>query len=498
MSVNFQIGRLVLSSRNIYKVNKKTAKQCLILSETIDGVFVNTSKEFNPVDNYVLIDINKSQLVDNYGEIGDEQNDLNIYHHLHTYFWSSNSKLYKYLKNWNMCYDICKKRELYTNQVTTIDPFGSIDLDDGFSLNFLDDIVELDIHISDPMSYFNFDNSETWIILEEMISRISTCYIPLNGKNKHLLPEINISGKNLLEESTLIGTNKRAITFSFKINLQSKQVDFIIKKTLLTNILNTTYEDYDKIINKNTEHKKKLITLCEFMTNHLKCPINTLDLIIDTNISHKLIEIFMIWTNYYAGNYLYTEKNKMIVRTQDKFAELNKKIPEYTKTFLNVGAKYQFINEKSSTKYIHYSLGINNYCHVTSPMRRLVDMINHLLLHNIDINSEIYDKLVKLIDIDKINSRLKKYKKISNAYDIITHLKITNRFCACVFNILKSNKVLLVLYDELNNFKKIIKVVIPLEYCEKLEQFDELNIELFYDPYKFKSKSLPFSIKIIV
>ena len=131
-------------------------------------------------------------------------------------------------------------------------------------------------------------------------------------------------------------------------------------------------------------------------------------------------------------------------------------------------------------------------------MRRLVDMINHLLLHNIDINSEIYDKLVKLIDIDKINSRLKKYKKISNAYDIITHLKITNRFCACVFNILKSNKVLLVLYDELNNFKKIIKVVIPLEYCEKLEQFDELNIELFYDPYKFKSKSLPFSIKIIV
>ena len=56
-----------------------------------------------------------------------------------------------------MCYDICKKRELYTNQVTTIDPFGSIDLDDGFSLNFLDDIVELDIHISDPMSYFNFE-----------------------------------------------------------------------------------------------------------------------------------------------------------------------------------------------------------------------------------------------------------------------------------------------------------------------------------------------------
>ena len=173
MSAKYQIGRLVLSSKNTYKINTKSARQCLILSESINNVLINTNKEFSSLDNYVLIDIYKKQLVDNYGTIGNEQDDLNIYHYLCTYFWTSNSKLYKYLKNWNICYDICEKRELYTNQVTTIDPNGSVDLDDGFSLNFSKDIVELDIHISDPMSYFDLNNSDTWTILEEMMYILS-------------------------------------------------------------------------------------------------------------------------------------------------------------------------------------------------------------------------------------------------------------------------------------------------------------------------------------
>ena len=205
----------------------------------------------------------------------------------------------------------------------------------------------------------------------------------------------------------------------------------------------------------------------------------------------------MIWTNYYAGNYLYTEKNKMLVRTQGKFEKIETLIPEYSRTFLNIGAKYEFINSKTDIDFIHNSLGIKNYCHVTSPMRRFIDMINHLLLHDIDLIDADYGKLVKLINMDLINSRLKNYKKISNSYDLITHLKITNKFKACIFDILKTNKILLVLYDISNNFKKIIKVEIPIEFNSTLKQFDELDIELFYNPYKFKSKSLPFSIKII-
>ena len=187
MTTNYAIGRLVLSSRNTYKIGGKSAKQCVILSETMDNLLINTSKEFNPRDNYVLVDINKKQLVDNYGLIGNDVDDINIYHHLYTYFWMSNSKLSKYLKNWDLEYDICASREIYDEQVITIDPDGSTDLDDGFSLKFIDDISQLDIHIADPTSYFDLSKDNTWTVLEELGSRISTCYIPLNNKIKHLL-----------------------------------------------------------------------------------------------------------------------------------------------------------------------------------------------------------------------------------------------------------------------------------------------------------------------
>jgi exoribonuclease R len=492
MISDYQVGRLILSSRNTYKTVNKSAKQCNILSEKMDNILINTSKEFNVRDNYVLIDTTKKQIIDNYGLIGVQSDDLNIYHYLYTYFWNSNTKLHKYFKDFNFEYDIVNKREIYSNEVITIDPFGSVDLDDGFSLSFNENIINLDIHIADPMSFFDFDKLSTWNIINELSKRVSTCYIPLNEKIKHLLPEINIGDKTILEQSTLIGKNKRAISFCFIINSETENIDFTIKKTILENINNTTYEKYDKYINKDNHYKNKLVKLCNFMIKKMNCNIEFNEI----DISHKLIEVFMIWTNYYSGNYLYEKKNIMFVRTQDKFIDSKIIIPEYAKTFLNVGAKYEFIESKRNSEFIHYSLGIKNYCHVTSPMRRFIDMINHLLLHDINDKSHIYNNLVKLINSEEINSRLKTYKKLSNGYDLLTHLNITNKFKGCVFDKFDNNKVLLVLYDEKNNFKKIIKTILPIDY-DTIKKYDEINIELFYDPYKFKTKSLPFSIKII-
>lgn len=491
MSCN-QIGRLILSSRNTYKINNKPAKQCLILSDdTIKEVMINTSKEFDTKDNYVIVDVINNKMIDNIGIIGNFKDDLNIYHYLHTYFWSSNSKLNRYFKDFDLTYDIVKEREDYTKPVITIDPYGSVDLDDGFSLEFKDNHIYLDIHIADPTSYFDFTKENTWNIIKELSTRILTCYIPLNDKIKHLLPEININNKNLLEISTLIGKDKRAISFCFKINVDTENINLVIKKTILKNITNTTYENYDAFINADVVYKNKLIDLCNFMIKKINC-----NLFLEDDLSHKLIEIFMIWTNYYAGNYLYESKNKMFVRTQDKFVDLNQNMPDYVRTFLNLGAKYEFVESKKDNKYFHYSLGIENYCHVTSPMRRFIDMVNHLLLHNIDLNMDVYNKFKNLIDTEQINSRLKKYKKLCNGYELLKHLKITNIFKGCIFDKLDDNKALIVLFDEFNNFKKIKKSKLPIGY-EKINKFDEVKIQVFYDPYKFKSKSLPFSIKIL-
>ena len=96
----------------------------------------------------------------------------------------------------------------------------------------------------------------------------------------------------------------------------------------------------------------------------------------------------------------------------------------------------------------------------------------------------------------KINSTLSKYKKLSNGYEILKHLNINNTFKCCIFDKLDNNKVLIVIYDELYNFKKIIKTVLPTDF-EKINKYDEITIQVYYDSFKFKSKSLPFYIKIL-
>ncbi len=129
------IGRLALSSRNLYKIPKDgkmvSARKCYILSENSDDILVPTNKDFNTKDIYVLIDKNTNTIKEVYGTVGDPIDDLNIYHHMYTLNWISNKK---YLELWkkydfNPEYDIVKRVDYY-RQVITIDPLGSVDLDD--------------------------------------------------------------------------------------------------------------------------------------------------------------------------------------------------------------------------------------------------------------------------------------------------------------------------------------------------------------------------------
>lgn len=489
-----QVARLILSSRNTYKINKQSAKKCSILSEKSEPILVGTSKEFSPNDYYVIVNTETNKLINVIGQVGNPQDDLNIYNYLFTYKWAPNSKLNTWFKSYNYDQDICSSRIVYAYQVITVDPLGSRDLDDGFSLNYNEqtNIFNLSIHIADPTSYFDFANENIYNIIGEFANRLTTCYIPLDNKIKNLLPE------SFVQASTLIGLNKRAITFCFEINIQTNQVAFEIKHTILTNIINRTYESYDLEINKAFEYKNQLVKLANFMIKHMGC---NLDLLSEqTDISHKLIEVFMIWTNFYAGNHIYMKYNKMFVRVQDKKIIESNQITEsntYIKSFLSYGANYLYVNAYTEEQnYAHASLGIENYCHITSPMRRLIDMLNHLIIHN--INQDIYDRIISLINMDEINSQLRKYKKISSAYELINHLNITNKFIAYVFTLFANNKTaLLVLYDRTNNFKKIIKAEIPIEYQNQIETNMEFNVELYYNPHAFTSEWFPFSIKFI-
>ena len=524
------IGKLVLSDRNIFKIKSKSgnkqisARKCNILSESHEEILIKTNKEFNSKDEYVKIDPNTNTILEGFGHCGIEHDDLMIYYHLHTLNWMSNSKYNKLWDQIDTNFDLAlnQTRTNYLNKVITIDPIGSIDLDDGFSFSCDLDFYYLDIHIADPVSFFDLTNPIMVKILYELQIRLQTCYIDSNSnKPTHLLPEKIVNLISLLEINPDSDIKfRRAISFCFKISKLKLDIDFELKFTKLTNIKNYTYENYDYEINlkSNFELKSNLVNLSNKLVNLMGLKLDPI--VLDTDITHKMIEIFMILTNWYGGNYLINKLSwsKTILRTQnssdfEKDFDINK-IPKYTRPILSKAANYS-LNESENVnvninKNLHFTLGIQNYAHITSPMRRFVDMINHLGFYQINLETFGTD-LNSLYNTEYINTKIKNYKKLSNGYDLLKFIKHdridnnNNKFRACLFDwnfITNTNKIicLLILYQEQYNFIKVISVELPqidLTFKENLKKYMEFDVELYYNSNNFKSNKFPFSIKII-
>jgi exoribonuclease R len=537
------IGRLVLSDRNIYKIRNETnslninARKCYILSEySKNSILIKTSKEFNSKDEYIKFDPQTNTIIENLGKITNKQDDLSIYKELFCLNWLSNSKylkLYNEILSDNNYFEGCnyyefdcedKNRIDYVDEVFTIDPENSIDLDDGFS--FSDDLEHyyIDIHIADPVSWFNLENKKIIELLEELFKRQQTCYIyseDINKINKptHLVPQqiINIISLLKINEDSIV-KKRRAISFCFKIpkSLEFDEnaydidnIDFKLKFTNLTNIVNYSYEKYDNMLKEQFELKSKLVSLSNILLKIIGLKFELFSL--EQEISHKMIEVFMIMTNWYGTNYLIKnindkDKDRIILRTQDSndFDINIETIPNYVYKVLFKSANYSLFDKNDIKKNYHYTLGIYNYSHLSSPMRRFVDMINHIAMHN--INNKNHTQLSNsFYDIEKINFVTKKQKKISNSFDLLNFISknpLLNKFKACLLDweIINDTKTMgtLVLFQEEKNFIKIINVELPyIEQTNKLYKFMEFNIELYYNSNNFKTNKFPFSIKII-
>jgi hypothetical protein len=256
------IGKLILSSKNTYKqvINNKSksCKKCVILSEDNkdnedNKKLIITTKEFSSSDIYISLKPDSNIIDQILGTVGNKNDDLNLYHHLYTKNWMSNKEYKKLWDNYifDENYDISNDREIYNNQVITIDPKESVDLDDGFYFNMDNEFYYLDIHIADPVSYFDFNQESMIKIFNEFITRVNTCYIPLiNEENNdkfgdpiHLLPNHIVDKITLLinkiNKDDKKSNYKRSLCFKFKINKETKHIEFDIISVKLTNIFNT-------------------------------------------------------------------------------------------------------------------------------------------------------------------------------------------------------------------------------------------------------------------
>lgn len=277
--------------------------------------------------------------------------------------------------NNNIINNICKKYNIIkrNNKVFTIDSVDSIDLDDGMSIH--NNTISIYIsYVPIIVDYLNLWDSFT--------NRISSIYLP--DKKKSMLP-------SPLSQLCSLNESEERICFIMDINI----IDMTNKISIGCVKINKNYSYDDESLNNNEDYNK----------------IKTF---FKSNNSHELVETLMIYFNTECTKLMKVFKNGIyrnnnIDDTNIINNELELKLVEPLKSYINI------VKNKTS-KYSYY-IDSCHYAQFTSPIRRLVDILNIIQLsHNYII---VFEKSHNFYinwyaNIDYINETTKNIRKVQN------------------------------------------------------------------------------------
>ena len=275
-------------------------------------------------------------------------------------------------------------REFIDGNIISIDPKGCRDIDDAFTLHNQGDHIVLDIHISDVFYLL------TSLGIIHKIKRLSSIY--LEGSIKHMLPDIISSNYGSLIENNIRVMISLKITMCCKTN---KVLSTNLRKTYGKITKNYTYDNCPKYIDKFKNHMEHIYH------NITGSSISITD-------SHKFIEAIMIIYNTEFCKYIVDKGGQPIYRIQEKNDPQNA-LHYHHNTNNNLDSFLNIIKsrcaEYSTTQSEHVSLQINTYTHATSPLRRIVDLMNQEMFYN--TTSDLMSS-IPLHIVNSFNTNLKK------------------------------------------------------------------------------------------
>jgi len=276
-------------------------------------------------------------------------------------------------------------RILINKNIFSIDPHNCNDIDDAISYEKNEYYYIIGIYIAQPIYYLSLDIIENYSKIT-----FSTLYNEPYTKNN------NLWGNEITSLSSLYPNILRpvyAIFYYYNMNLELVKIEHFPAK-----IINKIQTNYDE---------------CLQFCNDLYILTNKLNQINDT---HEMVSYWMIKTNNYIGNI---------------FSNLNLPKRVIKKSLIEVinvdnDIKNVFLNKLSNSAY--YSLDDNyheildkfDYIHMTSPIRRIIDTINHWC---ITYNINYTDLNINLDDINRLDKLTKKYHNNIKLLSLIDKLE---------------------------------------------------------------------------
>lgn len=345
------------------------------------------------------------------------------------------------------------------NYIFTIDPLNSLDYDDGFGIEEVGENYRISVYIANVFLWL-----EILGLWNSFSQRVSTIYLP--DRRRPMLPTVLSDALCSLQEHQ----PRFALVMDIVVDKFGNLVpDIPIKyaNALICVNKNYVYED-PKMLNNDVAYQK-LFDLSYLMDNAVKN-------------SHDIVAHWMIQMNMFTGSYMSNNKigifrsaayinsnlrvdaNGINDETIRVIRGWNNTIGQYIPFMDDVSIEHELINTKN------FKCDSKVYIHITSPIRRLVDLLNQIIIlqHKVLIKSLSSDAAKFLEDwmqkLDYVNTSMRSIRKIQ------TECELLNR----VFN----QPELMEVEHEGVVFDRIIKndgSVNYMIYLEKLKLLSRIN-----------------------
>ena len=365
--------------------------------------------------------------------------------------------------------------------VITIDPKTSKDFDDAFGMIETEVEYIISIYITNVTMWLDVLN-----VWGSFTQRVSTIYLP--DRKRPMLPTIL--------SDTLCSLKEDDIKFAFTLDLHINKETFTLTKYNFINTIIQIRKNY--VYDSDNQEKdglylniKKVLT-----TLNKKKEYKYIDII---QTSHDLIAYLMIWMNYTSAKELVKNKCGLYrsSKMNDTFqppSDIDINIQKFLKIWNSYGGKYCKYDDLER----HDMLELDAYVHITSPIRRLVDLLTMMKLQEklglVEWGKEastFYDYWTSDNSIDYINTTMRSIRRVQNDC-LLLNICTTNKeiletiYNGFIFDKIKRNDGLyqyMVYLKELNMTNRI-----TTRHDFKNYSFQDFKIYIFHDQERLKHK----------
>lgn len=351
--------------------------------------------------------------------------------------------------------------------IISIDPPKTLDIDDAFSIKKInDETIKISIYIANVAVWI--DALSLWNSFSE---RISTIYLP--DRKRPMLPNILSDCLCSLQE------NSKRFAYYLDIDVENNEIK------------NTSFGIAMIKVLKNYRYEEK--TLLEdnnylWMFNMIQNLCKNVKVISNIKDSHDFINYLMVLMNSTCAEKMMDYKQGIYRSlTLNNMRDIPDNVPEDVTKFLKLwscsSGQYSTFSEQQG--HILVREGVESYIHITSPIRRLVDLMNSIKFQKLlglcdfsDEAEEFYNKWENRLEY--INTTMRAIRKVQNDCSILN--MVTNKpdmlvssYEGYVFDKIKRNDGL---YQYIVYLHKL-KILSRITARNNLNNYECVNFKIF-------------------